>query len=148
MRENFWELALSELNDAEWEALCDCCGKCCLIKLEDEDTSEIVYTSLACKLFDTGQCACSKYEGRKNIVDDCLQLTIASIPDNKHWLPETCAYIRRFDNKPIPEWHPLITGNETAMHDGQHSVKNRTQSEEIMVELEDAIPFIDRSLGP
>ena len=148
MRDQFWELPLAELTNDEWENLCDRCGKCCLIKLEDEDTNEIVYTSLACKLFDTGTCACSNYIGRKEIVDDCLQLTIEDIPNNRHWLPETCAYIRRFDDKPIADWHPLLNGGEDVMHEGGHSMKNRTQSEEIMVELEDAIPFIDRTLGP
>lgn len=148
MREKFWELPLEKLDQEEWEALCDHCGKCCLIKLEDEDTNEIVYTSLACKLFDAGTCACSNYAGRKAIVEDCLQLTIESIPENRHWLPSSCAYVRRFDGAPIPNWHPLTVGDESAMHAGGHSVINKTQSEEIMVELEDAIEFIDRSLGP
>ena len=148
MREKFWELPLDQLDKAEWEALCDGCGKCCLIKLEDEDTGEIVYTRLACKLFDSKACGCSQYGVRKMLVPDCLQLTLESIPENANWLPSTCAYVRRFQNKALPSWHHLLTGSTKTMHDGAHSVINRTESESVMKELEDAIPYIDRSLGP
>ncbi len=148
MRENFWELPLDELTSKEWEALCDRCGKCCLIKLEDEDTAEIVYTRLACKLFDGKSCQCSNYAKRFDFVDDCLTLDMTSIPASEYWLPKTCAYVLRYHDKALPNWHYLKTGNFDAMHQGRHSVKNLTQSEEIMQDLEDAVPFIDRDLGP
>lgn len=148
MRERFWELPLACLTPDEWEALCDNCGKCCLIKLEDEDTGEIVYTRLACKLFDPERCQCGNYQERQSQVDDCLSLTMNTIPKNENWLPKSCAYVRRFYNQGLPLWHPLLAGDRQAMHEGGHSVRNKTKSEEIIGEIEEAIAYIDRQLGP
>lgn len=148
MRDQFWQLPLAELTTEEWEALCDRCGKCCLIKLEDEDTGEIAFTSLACKLFDDQKCQCSNYQNRLNFVDDCLVLDMKSIPQSEYWLPKSCAYVLRYHNQPLPDWHYLLQGDFKAMHEGQHSAKGRTQSEELMQELEDAVAYIDRELGP
>ncbi len=148
MREEFWNLPLDKLTKKEWDALCDRCGKCCLIKLEDEDTSEIVYTRLACKLFDGAKCQCSDYGARFEKVDDCLNLDMTSIAVAEYWLPRSCAYILRYHDRPLPEWHYLISGGFEAMHEGGHSVRGLTQSEELMNDIEDAVPYIDRELGP
>jgi uncharacterized cysteine cluster protein YcgN (CxxCxxCC family) len=114
LRERFWELPLADLDRAEWEMLCDGCGRCCLHKLEDEDTGEIAHTNVACKLLDPETARCRDYRHRKAFVPDCLRLTLRlvyTVP----WLPETCAYRRRAENRPLPEWHPLLTGSQEAM---------------------------------
>jgi uncharacterized cysteine cluster protein YcgN (CxxCxxCC family) len=114
LRERFWELPLAELGRAEWEALCDGCGHCCLHKLEDEDTGEIAGTNVACKLLDTATARCSDYRHRKAYVPDCLRLTLKLV-DTVPWLPATCAYRVRAEGRPLPEWHPLLTGSREAM---------------------------------
>ena len=128
LRERFWELPLAKLTREEWEALCDGCGRCCLHKLEDEDTGEVVETNVACKLLDTGTARCRDYAHRKAFVPDCLRLTpklVAEVP----WLPKTCAYKRRADGDPIPRWHPLLTGSKDAMLASGASVAGRCISE-------------------
>ena len=114
LRERFWELPLGELNRAEWESLCDGCGHCCLHKLEDEDTGEIAGTNVACKLLDTETARCTDYRHRKAYVPDCLRLTLKLV-DTVPWLPGTCAYRLRAEGRPLPEWHPLLTGSREAM---------------------------------
>ena len=128
LRDRFWELPLASLSRDEWEALCDGCGRCCLHKLEDEDTGAILETNVACKLLDTGTARCSDYAHRKAFVPDCLRLTpklVAQVP----WLPETCAYKRRADDRPIPQWHPLLTGSREAMLASGACVAGRCISE-------------------
>ncbi len=148
MREKFWTLPLAELDPEDWEALCDRCGKCCLIKLEDEDTGEVAFTTLACKLFDSKKCQCGNYSDRMNHVDDCLVLDMKSIPKSEYWLPKSCAYVLRYHNQDLPEWHYLLAGGFDAMHKAGHSMKNRTQSEEVIDDVEDAVAYIDWELGP
>ena len=114
LRPRFWELPLDELSREEWESLCDGCGRCCLHKLEDEDTGEIAETNVACKLLDTETAQCRDYRHRKAFVPDCLRLTlrlVGTVP----WLPDTCAYRRRAEDRPLPEWHYLLTGSKDAM---------------------------------
>jgi len=135
LRDRFWEFELTELSRAEWEALCDGCGKCCLHKLEDEDTGEIVETNVACKLLDTGTAQCRDYRHRKAFVPDCLRLTPRLLKDI-HWLPSTCAYVRRAEGKPLPEWHHLLTGSRDAMMEAGASVAGRCISETIAGPLE------------
>jgi uncharacterized cysteine cluster protein YcgN (CxxCxxCC family) len=128
LRDRFWELPLADLDRAEWEMLCDGCGRCCLHKLEDEDTGEIAHTNVACKLLDTETARCRDYRHRKGFVPDCLRLTLKlvyTVP----WLPETCAYRRRAENRPLPEWHPLLTGSQEAMRRAGKSVAGRVVSE-------------------
>lgn len=128
LRDKFWELPLGELSRAEWEALCDGCGRCCLHKLEDEDTGEIAETNVACKLLDTKTARCSDYRHRKAFVPDCLRLTprlVREVP----WLPSTCAYRRRADDRPLPDWHPLLQGNSEAMMRSGSCVAGRCVSE-------------------
>ncbi len=128
LRDRFWELPLADLSRAEWEALCDGCGQCCLHKLEDEDTGEIAHTNVACKLLDTSTARCRDYRNRKAFVPDCLRLTLR-IVDTVPWLPATCAYRLRADGQPLPEWHHLRCGDAAAMERAGVSVAGRVVSE-------------------
>ena len=131
LRTLFWQLPLAELNDQEWESLCDGCGRCCLHKLQDEETDELFYTDVACKLLDLKTCRCKHYQDRINYVPDCMsireegQAVYALLPSN-------CAYRLRNESKPLPLWHPLLTGNSDAMHTLGISVKGRVISEEAL----------------
>ncbi|MCB2067237.1 MAG: YcgN family cysteine cluster protein [Erythrobacter sp.] len=135
LRDRFWELAIDTLTRAEWEALCDGCGRCCLHKLEDEDTGEVVETNVACKLLDVGTARCRDYRHRKAFVPDCLRLTprlVREVP----WLPPTCAYRLRADGDPLPPWHPLLTGSRDAMIAAGASVAGRCISETVAGPIE------------
>lgn len=124
-RKNYWEIkALDEMSESEWEALCDGCGKCCMSKLIDDDTDELHFTTVACRLFDAGTCRCSDYDTRMQKVSDCVQLT----PDNVGtiaWLPQTCAYRLINEGKPLFDWHPLITGDPSTVHAAGMSMMGR-----------------------
>jgi uncharacterized cysteine cluster protein YcgN (CxxCxxCC family) len=124
----FWEAPIESLDRAQWEALCDGCGKCCLNKVEDEDTGRIYPTNVACKLLDLQTCQCADYRGRRAIVPECLRLTADKI-DDYVWLPSTCAYVLRAAGKPLPEWHYLVSGSRQTIHDAGMSVKGRAISE-------------------
>lgn len=128
LRDRFWELPLADLPRAEWEALCDGCGRCCLHKLEDEDSGEIAHTNVACTLLDTETARCRDYKHRKAFVPDCLRLTLKLVK-TVPWLPETCAYRRRAEDRPLPEWHPLLTGGNEAMMRAGASVAGKVVSE-------------------
>jgi len=138
MDEPFWKTkTLEEMTAAEWESLCDGCGKCCLAKLEDEDTGEIHWTTVACRLFDSGACRCSDYENRLAKVADCVRLT----PENVRtisWLPGTCAYRLVAEGKDLYWWHRLVSGSPETVHDAGISVRGRvTASESDLAEPED-----------
>ena len=124
----FWEQPLASLDRAQWEALCDGCGKCCLHKVEDEDTGHIHPTNVACRLLDTRTAQCSDYRHRRALVPDCLRLTRNNV-ETISWLPSTCAYNLRAQGLPLPDWHHLLTGSRAAMHAGGHSVMGRVISE-------------------
>lgn len=128
LRERFWERALEDLSRDEWEALCDGCGQCCLHKLEDEDTGEIAHTNVACKLLDTGTARCSDYRHRKAFVPDCLRLT-PRLVSQVAWLPETCAYRLRAEDRPLRAWHYLLCGDRGAVHARGPGVAGRVISE-------------------
>jgi uncharacterized cysteine cluster protein YcgN (CxxCxxCC family) len=128
LRYRFWELPLAELNRAEWEALCDGCGRCCLHKIEDADTGEISGTNVACKLLDTGTARCTDYKNRKAYVPDCLRLTLKIVNDVE-WLPDSCAYRLRADGKPLPQWHYLVSGDREDVVRAGVSVIGRVVSE-------------------
>jgi uncharacterized cysteine cluster protein YcgN (CxxCxxCC family) len=128
LRERFWELPLAALTRAEWEALCDGCGRCCLHKIEDADTGEIIDTNVACRLLDTGTARCSDYRNRKAFVPDCLRLTPAIVA-SVAWLPATCAYRLRQEDKPLFDWHPLISGDPDSVRRARISVVGRVVSE-------------------
>lgn len=124
----FWEKPLAALTRAEWEALCDGCGKCCLHKLEDADTGEVHPTSVACKLLDLESARCSHYRGRHAFVPDCIRLSPANLA-RMDWLPTTCAYRLRAEDKPLPDWHPLVSGDPESVHRAGMSIRGWTVSE-------------------
>lgn len=128
LRDRFWELPLAQLNRAEWEALCDGCGRCCLHKIEDADTGIIADTNVACKLLDRRTAKCSDYRNRKAFVPDCLRLTLA-IVEEVPWLPTTCAYRLRADGRKLYDWHYLISGDRETVKSAGVSVAGRVVSE-------------------
>lgn len=128
LRDQFWTLPLAELSRAEWEALCDGCGQCCLHKLEDADTGDILHTNVACKLLDTKTARCKDYRHRKAYVPDCLRLTPRIVQDVS-WLPKSCAYRLRGDGDPLPDWHYLLSGDRDAVRRAGASVIGRVVNE-------------------
>ncbi len=138
MSQPFWKtVPLEEMTAAQWEALCDGCGKCCLAKLEDEDTGDIYFTSVGCRLFDAGTCRCTDYANRLKTVQDCVRLTpqnVRTIP----WLPSTCAYRLVADGQELDWWHPLVSGSPDTVHEAGISVRGKvTANESDLAEPED-----------
>ncbi len=130
LRPRFWEtVPLRKMTQAEWEALCDGCGKCCLNKLEYDDTGEVAFTRVACRLLDCDTCRCSQYETRRNYVPECVQLTPARLDKVAYWLPRTCAYKLLHEGKPLYPWHPLISGDPATVHAAGVSVRGWAISE-------------------
>jgi uncharacterized cysteine cluster protein YcgN (CxxCxxCC family) len=137
----FWETtALAEMTPAQWESLCDGCAQCCLHKLEDAYSGRLFYTSVACRLLDAGDCRCTRYAERAELVPDCVVLSPANIGDLA-WLPETCAYRLLDEGRALPPWHPLLSGDPDSVHDAGVSVRGRVVSEE-HVHLDDIERFI------
>jgi uncharacterized cysteine cluster protein YcgN (CxxCxxCC family) len=139
--DRFWErIPLSAMDPDQWESLCDGCGKCCLEKLEDEDSRRIHYTNVACKLLDHDTCRCKDYPNRSRLVHDCIELSPATIED-PYWLPTTCAYRLIREGKPLPDWHPLLTGDPDLVQRDGHSVAGRVIAEE------DSGPLVHHMIG-
>ena len=137
----FWETkSLESMSDAEWESLCDGCGLCCLVRLEDEDTGEITPTRVACALFNDQTCRCSNYPQRHRYVTDCIKLTPDAI-EHLTWMPTTCAYRRLHEGRGLAPWHPLISGDPQSVERAGISVRGQVFSESILAEVEDAIDF-------
>lgn len=137
----FWQhKSLQEMTPSEWESLCDRCGRCCLHKLEDADSGDVYYTSVACKLLDTHSCQCTDYPHRKQEVPGCTLLTINDL-EHFHWLPATCAYRLVSEDKPLPPWHPLVSNSPETIHQAGVSVRGLACSEQDINEdeLEDFI---------
>jgi hypothetical protein len=125
----FWKTkTLEEMTAAEWEALCDGCGQCCLIKLEDEDTGDIAVTRLSCKLLDPGTCRCSDYDNRRAHVQDCVKLT-PDMAKSLRWLPKTCAYRLVAAGRDLLWWHPLVSGTGETVHSAGVSIRPSAISE-------------------
>lgn len=139
MDKEFWKYkTLEQLDGAEWEALCDGCGKCCLVKLEDEDSGDIVLTNVACKLFDMKKCQCRHYAKRQNFVKDCQRLTPKKVR-SLGWLPQTCAYRLVAEGKDLPKWHHLKSGHKNTIHNAGHSVRGKVVSELSVKDFEDHV---------
>jgi uncharacterized cysteine cluster protein YcgN (CxxCxxCC family) len=125
----FWKTKpLAEMTAAEWESLCDGCGRCCLIKLEDEDTAEIWFTDVACALLDRDACRCTDYRNRTARMPDCVALTPDRIGELS-WLPPTCAYRLIDEGEDLYWWHPLVSGDPETVHTAGISVRGRTCTE-------------------
>lgn len=126
----FWELlTLEEMTREQWESLCDGCAKCCLQKLEDEDTGEIFYTDIVCRYLDQDSCKCGDYLNRSTLVPECLTLTKENVHEHD-WLPQTCAYRLLREGKPLYNWHPLVSGDPNSVHEAHMSVRYRAISED------------------
>lgn len=126
----FWKTnALDALSDAEWESLCDRCGRCCLYKLEDEDTGTLFYTAVSCRLLDADTCQCGNYAGRQQQIADCLVLRPLTA-ERVRLLPTSCAYRRLAEGRDLPWWHPLVSGTFDTVRSAGVSVHNRILSEE------------------
>lgn len=135
----YWEdTPLQAMDEAQWESLCDGCGKCCLHKLEDEETGEVYVCNVACRLLDLESCQCSDYANRKKLVPHCTVLTLDRI-EEFHWLPQTCAYRLLSEGKPLFEWHPLISGDPATVHAAGISVCGRVISEDAADDLQQHI---------
>jgi uncharacterized cysteine cluster protein YcgN (CxxCxxCC family) len=126
----YWqEKTLEEMSLREWEGLCDGCARCCLVKLEDEDTSEIHYTDVGCTLLDGATCQCRDYKNRQKKVADCVRLTPKTVR-SLNWLPTTCAYRLLSEGKDLPDWHPLVSGDPESVHTAGVSVRKRISASE------------------
>ena len=125
----FWKTkTLAEMTTAEWESLCDGCGRCCLNKLRHEDTEEISYTNVSCRLLDGATCTCTNYTHRQEIIPDCVSLTPQNLTEID-WLPPSCAYRRLSEGKPLSWWHPLVSGDPETVHQAGMSVRGRAIDE-------------------
>jgi uncharacterized protein len=117
LRPEFWRrYPLESLPRNEWEALCDGCGKCCLIKLEDEETDRVHYTSVACRLLDLGTCRCGNYALRRQLVAGCVVIDRENMDEVLEWMPASCAYKRVAEGLDLEPWHPLISGDPETVH--------------------------------
>ncbi len=123
----FWERkSLKEMNKKEWEALCDGCGRCCLNKIEDDESGEVFLTRVACRLLDDTTCKCTQYERRHQFVPECISITPQTIEQHAYWLPRSCSYLLLWQNKTLPEWHPLVSGSAQSVHNAGISVQYKT----------------------
>ena len=138
----FWRVKrLEELNATEWESLCDGCGRCCLLKLEDEDTGEVFYTDVGCTLLDSDSCRCSDYVRRQEKVADCLRLTPESVR-TVPWLPPTCGYRRVAEGRDLAPWHPLVSGDPDSVHRAGISVRGRVAGPEELFDEEELLDHV------
>ena len=129
MKDEYWKRkSLSEMTTEEWDGLCDGCALCCMHKVEDEETGEIFYTDLACRLLDLDTCRCTDYMNRAKKVAECFVLSVDK-PEMFAWLPATCAYRRLANDQDLPGWHPLITGDPESVHEAGISVRGKAVSE-------------------
>jgi len=141
IEKDFWKKkTLAEMTIEEWEALCDGCGICCMYKIEDEETGEINLTSVACRFLDLDTVTCQLYDSRFSAMPTCIKLTPSKV-EHLEWLPDTCAYRLILQGKPLPDWHPLVSGDPGSVHRAGLSVKGRIlrESDVNLDDLEDYI---------
>lgn len=131
MTDTWWEQPLEKLDARQWEQLCDGCARCCLHKLEDEDSGEVFYTGVRCRYLDEQRCQCTDYPRRSELMPNCVHLDRAAI-NAFHWLPPTCAYRLRAEDKPLPKWHPLLSGDPESVHLAGISIRGRSISDEFV----------------
>jgi uncharacterized protein len=132
----FWTTKrLDEMTHAEWESLCDRCGRCCLKKVQDGDAGRVAYTDVACRLLDRERCRCKRYADRQALVADCVTLSPANLRAIP-WLPVTCAYRRLAEGRPLAWWHPLVSGDPDSVHRAGISVRGRTLPERAVPDSE------------
>ena len=125
----FWQtVKLADMTAAQWEAVCDGCAKCCLVKLQDEDSGEIVFTDIVCNLLDQQSCRCAHYEERTKLVPDCVKLSKDNL-DKIDFMPPSCAYRLLHEGKDLPQWHPLVSGRADSVVEAGMSVKGRVIAE-------------------
>ncbi|MCX2980659.1 YcgN family cysteine cluster protein [Halieaceae bacterium IMCC14734] len=137
----FWETTpLDQMSRKQWESLCDGCARCCLTKIQNDFTEDIYYTNVACHLLDESSCRCTRYTERQQLVPDCVVLASDQL-GKFTWLPDTCAYRLLDEGKPLPQWHPLISGDSDSVHAAGMSVRGRTIAEDSVNEdkIEDFI---------
>ncbi len=127
---------MAALNREEWEALCDGCGLCCLNKVEDEETGALTFTSVACDLFNCDSCTCNDYQNRKVKIPDCVSFTMGNLRQID-WLPPTCAYVLRGNDKPLHPWHYLLSGSRATVHEVGVSAMGKVTAFERDVPLDD-----------
>lgn len=128
-QQQFWkDKSLHEMTQQEWESLCDGCAKCCLVKLQDDETEEIAYTSVGCQYLDAGTCQCTQYGLRKELVSGCISLQ-PDMVDQFNWLPDTCAYRLASEGNDLPVWHHLVSGDRDTVHQSGNSVQDKIHSE-------------------
>lgn len=130
LRPKFWENhELENITRAEWEALCDGCGRCCLLKLEDADTGLVHYTNVGCRLLDDNTCRCGQYALRRQMVPGCVVITPENLEEIADWMPGNCAYRLLYEGRKLPLWHPLISGNPDSVHVAGISMRGKTLAE-------------------
>jgi uncharacterized cysteine cluster protein YcgN (CxxCxxCC family) len=137
----FWQQKkINDLTPEEWEAICDGCAQCCIVKFEDVDTKEIFFTDVVCQFLDLSTCRCTSYLQRTRLVPTCLILT-PQLVGQLSWMPATCAYRLLAEGKPLPWWHPLVSENPDTVHQAGTSVRGKVISEKGIpeAELEDHI---------
>lgn len=129
LKPDFWKnRPVSALTPQEWESLCDGCAKCCLIRFEDEDSREITFTNICCRYLDQDTCRCTDYPNRSTNVPECVSITPLILED-PYWLPQTCAYRLLAENKPLPDWHPLVSGDADSVFTSGNAVAGCVISE-------------------
>lgn len=142
MSKPFWEnKSLQEMSEEEWESLCDRCGRCCLHKIADVDTGEILFTNVVCDLFDLDQGRCTRYRIRQQLVPDCMDMK-KDFPPLK-WLPSTCAYRLLAEGQPLPLWHPLLSGDPDSVLNAGISVRSFAVPER---QVENIIDHVEEDL--
>ena len=137
----FWEAKpLHRMTGEEWESLCDGCGRCCLVRFEDEETGEVIPTRVACRLLDCDTGRCRDYPRRKRHVPECIKLTPGAI-EALTWMPRSCAYRRLHEGRGLPDWHPLVTGDPDSARAAGVCVAGQVVSETALADVEDALDF-------